>query len=195
MLKPFIILTAFAALLFSCTNSDNLSSSNSEEGVANQKDEVTQRSDFEIINITRKEFIPNFRKEELTAFLFDFDVINNTESSINQFALDIHIKVTFQDGTTETRPIEGGESVFMQSSGKAESNWKQGASQTFKIELPQKGDYYHVMFYNSEFKRTPAEAKVICDYKAIGIDGEFSNSIEIDLLDEWKLCQTKLGLR
>lgn len=195
MLKSFTILTAFVVLFLSCTNNDNSSSSNSEEKSLSQKEEVSQKSDFEIINITRKEFVPNFRKEKLTAFLFDFDVINNTQSSVNQFSLDIHIRVTFQDGTTDTRPIEGGESMFVRSSGKAESNWKQGASQTFKIELPKQSDYYHVMFYNSEFKRTPVEAKVICDYKAIGVDGEFSNSIEIDLLDEWKECQTKLGLR
>lgn len=50
-------------------------------------------------------------------------------------------------------------------------------------------------FSDKWFERTPIIAELIYKYKAIGIDGEFEDIIKIDILDDWKAYQTKLGLR
>ena len=48
---------------------------------------------------------------------------------------------------------------------------------------------------NSLFQRTPEEIYYVVSYKFMSVDGEISNSIRYNILEQWKQYQTKIGLR
>jgi hypothetical protein len=59
----------------------------------------------------------------------------------------------------------------------------------------ESGQLFKSCLMKTDFERTPKKAVLILGYKAISIDGEYSDMERFDIIDLWKANQIKLGFR
>lgn len=177
-------------------------------GVKSNKSENDKQS-FKVLNISKSKFIVDsadrknyvnyyHRDPELhqmfTIFTIDVDVKNETTNRITKFDAEGFIKVEFEDGSELRLPYYSGGMYFTDASkGKI---WQPNSVHKLKFwYLGQDRDRRTLDLPTSKFERTPIQCDFIFNYKAISVDGEYTDELRYDILDDWKQFQKVLGLR
>lgn len=83
---------------------------------------------------------------------------------------------------------------------KKDEKWKSGVTKNFSLIIgdTRSGAHDSRAYFNIDtklFERTPKNLFLIIHYRAIGIDGEYENVENYNILEYWQQYQTEIGLR
>lgn len=210
----FLIYVAILSISSSC-NESSVKNASEKQNIADDSyhsdavDEPIEKNNFPVVDINGGEFQEENANQ--ANFTIAFGIKNQSNTIITQIELIGFLKVVFQDGTSTFYPYEihdetedeylnrvwhkGVRPVVTQSVN-TKTPWKPNAIYKFMFRMPEDiPNIYKLGVYKSAFQRTPKEAAFVFKYKAIGIDGEYTDVMRYDVLDSWKRYQERLGLR
>lgn len=185
-----------------------------EPEVSNPETEtIIEKDSLELVKVYKCEFVTNPKYENETYFAYRFELRNNTNTAINYFRFGYEINVTFEDqqtlwkgGENSTKErcyiddkitgdvIKNGVQEVSSPKIDFESLWEPNENKIFYISLPDVRRYIEP-FQKESFERTPASVTINLKFHSESIDGEVEQSQTIDLMDQWKNYQKKLGYR
>jgi hypothetical protein len=205
MKKSIVILTT-AIIFISCKKNEIKNETNKpiEDSTKIQKVEV---ENFIIKNINKVGFEP-FEDDKHKAYCkVDITILNNTKNKFTKFEVTHFLEAEYENGETVFYPkvYAGGYEHNLEESYKdyelndkreileKDDIWKPNELRTIncKIDAGWPGNG----FFKSHFERTPTKLILHYTYNAVSVDGEYSDRLNLDVLDLWKKYQEKLGLR
>lgn len=203
-MKRFILIALLPAFigLISCNS----------QSAKNGNDETSEEDLFPVINFHEAGFFQNCKgiNDKGASLILELEILNNTDSKINQFDLRYYMKAEFKDGTFKYYPFavfgeytdddfEKFNDIFntQHYSMPRDEVWLPKTSKVIKLII---FGYYGPVStkYNINdeyFKRTPENLFITYKYKAISVDAEYENYGFYDVLPLWKEYQEKIGLR
>ena len=165
---------------------------------SNTSDLPVKKEDFEILRINEcsitKDTGVGVYDATCVVFKFEFEMQNQTNTAISRTDAIGQIKLEFKNGDTMTLP-KGSFCEVVKFSVNTDSLWKPNTKRTFTYKTEENDLCMYSGLLLSHFERTPILAKFVFSYNFIGVDGEFNDTKEYDLLDKWKEFQKTLGLR
>lgn len=211
-----IIYFLFISLaLISCNQNaktDNLETENGSVNISKEEVESvsTPVSDFEIIQLIG-EFEP-IKTREGVFLNVTLKLKNNTSNTINNVEMFCGLKAQYKNEDNPTyypNPHKNYSSDLEYLDGPTASQYgglnnrrmkvKWLSGQTIPINVivfySYGMGYIEEGFSNSIFERTPDPVRFIAAYKFIGLDGEYKDELQVDMIDIWKGYQTRSGLR
>lgn len=178
-----------------------------------ETESIIGKDSLELVKVYKCEFVTNPQYENETYFVYKFELRNNTNNAINYFRFGYEINATFENQQTLWR---GGENstkqrcridneitgdvikngIYEVSSPKInfESLWKPNENKIFYISLPDIRQNIEP-FSKESFERTPASVTLNLKFHSESIDGEVEEIHTVDLMEQWKNYQKKLGYR